>query len=229
MRRIQLLVGITITVLSVMGADGQSEPIEHFVTRPFIHGVPKEKAKEYGPEAVQRLHEMLDEPAYKPHLSRVIATLGYIGNEESVPLLKELYEKHIAVEGVIKPSKEESHLKDALDSIRRAMAMIGAKGNAEAIQFLKDNCDVAKLQAREAFKKYDEKHFNYACRETMVSSMMALSMAGTDEAIKTLREIKRNAQSVAAELGASPLFVKGAQEALTKAIEAKEKRNKKGK
>jgi len=56
-------------------------PVEEFVRRTYIHGVPYEAAAAYGPSVVPKLLEMLADPANEEHWSNVVITLCIVGDE----------------------------------------------------------------------------------------------------------------------------------------------------
>ena len=56
-------------------------PVEEFVRRAYIHGVPYEEAAAYGPSVVSKLLEMLADTAEEEHWSNIVVTLCIVGNE----------------------------------------------------------------------------------------------------------------------------------------------------
>ncbi len=64
------------------------DPLEAFVTRVWMHGVPYDQAVNIDPASIPRLLTMLSDPAYEPHWTNVVVTLGMMGDASAVgPLI----------------------------------------------------------------------------------------------------------------------------------------------
>jgi hypothetical protein len=74
-------------ILAVPSLSAKPLNIRDFVTTRYIHGIPYEEAKAYGPVAVPTLEEMLRDESLAPYWENIVGTLGYIGDPRAVEVL----------------------------------------------------------------------------------------------------------------------------------------------
>ena len=72
----------------VMAAQNDATDLRTFITQTYGHGVPYHAARAYGPQAVPELVAMLDDSSLEPHWSKVVFTLGAIGDPSAVQPLQ---------------------------------------------------------------------------------------------------------------------------------------------
>ena len=68
--------------------------IEEFVRRFYVHGVPYNEARRFGPSAIPRLQAMLDDANQKPYWPNIVGVLGIIGDESVAQVLIDLIERN---------------------------------------------------------------------------------------------------------------------------------------
>jgi len=89
MRNVSALrLGLVCALAVPVPATAQEMDVRDFVRQTFIHGVPYEEARRFGPAAVPALLAMLEDRREQEHWTNVVGLLGMIGDARAVePLI----------------------------------------------------------------------------------------------------------------------------------------------
>lgn len=118
---------------SNLGLIGPAEPLAAADVIPFvktlhIHGIPYEQARQFGPEAVPILLDLLADPENAPYATNIVVTLGFMGYPSArQPLLDYLTQTQGEV------SLEQYR---ALTSVPYALSQLAHQGDVSALTFL---------------------------------------------------------------------------------------------
>jgi hypothetical protein len=152
-----------------------------FVTAPHFHGLPYAEAHAYGPKAVPELVAMLKDRSLEPHWTKIVATLGCIGDASAVQPLMDFMKRQ---KGTISADAFRAVL-----SVLTAIGQIAYGGDPAALKIITDFADPG------AYKKYGI-HFVYdryrdaALADVLVPmDIMALGVSGRAEALTLLKRM----------------------------------------
>ena len=107
----------------------EREPVRDFVTAQYYHGIPREQAAAYGPEAVPALLAVLDDPSARDSWDQVVDMLSIVGDERATPALTDFFENRF--EGTVTLETFQ-----ALTQVPRALGAIASRGDPEAEEWL---------------------------------------------------------------------------------------------
>ena len=123
--------------LTLIGPAAPPEPAEviPFVKELYFHGVPYDLARQFGPEAVPLLVDLLADPANEVYATNAVVTLGFIGHPTARPALLAYLTQP---QGEVTPAKFK-----ALRSVPYALAQLAHQGDVASLTFLLDASDPA--------------------------------------------------------------------------------------
>jgi uncharacterized repeat protein (TIGR01451 family) len=131
--------GIRMTVpateLTLIGPAAPPEPADviPFVQELHFHGIPYDGARQFGPEAVPILVELLADPAHELYATNIVVTLGFIGHPAARPPLLDYLTQN---RGEVSLNQYR-----ALLSVPYGLAQLAHHGDVEALTFLVDASD----------------------------------------------------------------------------------------
>lgn len=164
----------------------QPEPIRDFVTRLYIHGVPYEEARAYGPEAIPELEAMLRDESLEAYWRNVVGVLGYVGDPAAVNILKNFLSE---LNGEISDDAFGAALVAA-----QAFGHLAAQDN-EALQLLYALAD-ERVPERMALDFTRGRYRDAALREVMGRvAIMGLGISGRAEALAYLEGKEGNVRA----------------------------------
>lgn len=130
MRQVALLLVLASLSATPHAAPAQDrEPVREFVTAQYYHGLPRDQAEAYGPEAVPELLAILEDPAAHDSWDQVVDMLSIVGDERATPALTEFFERRF--EGTVTLETFQ-----ALTQVPRALGAIASRGDPEAEAWL---------------------------------------------------------------------------------------------
>ena len=123
------------TELGLIGPAAPPEPADviPFVQELHFHGIPYDGARQFGPEAVPILVELLADPAHELYATNIVVTLGFIGHPTARPPLLDY----------LTQTRGEVSLNQyrALLSVPYGLAQLAHHGDVAALAFLLDASD----------------------------------------------------------------------------------------
>ncbi len=169
-------------------AHAQEMDIRDFVRQTFIHGVPYEKARQYGGDAVPTLLELLRDPEAGSYRANVVTVLGMIGDPRAVtPLIG-----YLEADGV-DDGKLTTQAYAAKTSVLFALGYVAhASGDARALRYLSRSVDPATWSERGIkwmppfFDDPRQRDF-----ELGKLAILGLGLSGKPEAADVLQRLQR--------------------------------------
>jgi uncharacterized repeat protein (TIGR01451 family) len=123
------------TELALIGPAAPLEPADviPFVQELHFHGIPYDRARQFGPEAVPILVDLLADPAHELYATNIVVTLGFIGHPTARPPLLDY----------LTQTRGEVSLNQyrALLSVPYGLAQLAHHGDVAALAFLLDASD----------------------------------------------------------------------------------------
>lgn len=119
----------------VVAAEGVAK-VDAFVCRNYLHGVPYQGARAFSGADVDRLIELLKDPAQESYWHNAIVTLGIVGEDRVTPVLVDFVEKRFRGPVTL-------HQFNALLSVPLALGHAGMRGNKSAVDYLLAHASVA--------------------------------------------------------------------------------------
>ncbi len=160
-------------------------PVEDFVRRFYINGIPYHQARRYGPDDVDILLEMLQEPAEAPFWPNIVTTLGMIGDEKALQPLIQFIARGSDAE--LSPT----HYKAISAAIGSLGYLLHETGNREILLYLRDSLEPAAWTDR--IPSWSSPfHATSEERDVQLSIMaiIALGLSGHPEADEALRALQ---------------------------------------
>ncbi len=177
-------VGVPNSSLTLVGPAGPpaAGEVVSFVKRWHIHGIPYEQARQFGPEAVPILLELLARPENVPYATNIVVTLGFIGHPGArQPLLDYLTQ----TEGDVSLDQFRG-----LASVPYALAQLAHQGDLAALTFLLQAADQTYWSGQTLPWTYNGQTYE---GELYHKSLLALGVSGLPQALARLEEIKEQA------------------------------------
>jgi hypothetical protein len=182
---LMVLAGAAVALLATaqpVRAQDRLPDIETFVRLAYVHGVPFEMARAYGPEAVPRLVGFLENPVFEPHWVNVVYTLGYIGDERALEPLIAFLERQ---RGEITPQAFRAVL-----GVMPALGHLAREGSDRALEVLSEFLQTGQIDG-------DDPGFSYAIyvEEALVEvlgrlTIQGLGISGRPEALDLLTTLQ---------------------------------------
>ncbi|MCA9069244.1 MAG: S1 family peptidase [Planctomycetaceae bacterium] len=171
--------------LAAAAAENEDVPVEEFVKRRYVHGLPWEQAAKYSSKQdVKKLVELLDQEQTAAWHDNIVATLALSGNKKAVkPLL-----------AFIESGKDELS-DDAWRAKRTGVMLMGVlvnkTQNKKALKFLQQTAQ----QDNQAASEYEwtvpgNNETAYRRERLATMAIWGLSLSGQDSAIETLEQLK---------------------------------------
>lgn len=163
---------------------GQSQPLDQFISKMYIHGVPYEEAKSYGATAIPTLASFLEDPNFEPYLSNIIITMGHIGSPNATPHLLKFIELQ---SGEISEQRFIATL-----TVFQALGHISQSGDPIAMQALMDYKEETNWQTKPINYRFAQ--YQNAVMGEVIARMaiQGLGISGRPEAMAALRALENN-------------------------------------
>lgn len=143
LRHSACLIGVTLVLAAWVPSPGVAQSVEDFVTRPYIHGVPYEQARQFGADAVPALERMLQDRTKQEYWTNVVYTIAYVAEgAEGTRILTSFLEDGTGV----MPRKAEEAKRHSLIALG---FLIARTGNASALQYLVESVRPSAWRARD--------------------------------------------------------------------------------
>lgn len=182
-----LLTMLTAVASAGLARDAQNDPtdLRTFITQTYGHGVPYSAARAFGPQAVPELVAMLGDSTLEPHWSKVVFTLGAIGDPSAVQPLKSFL-KH--QRGEVSRGAFQAML-----AVPPALGCIANGGDAAAFNTLQRLTKVGSLKGG---LKNSYGHYRGADMKEVMGRMaiQGLGISGTTEASRVLEGMRANSR-----------------------------------
>lgn len=159
-------------------APPQPEEVIPFVKELYFHGVPYEPARQFGPEAVPLLLDMLADPANELYATNIVVTLGFIGQPTARPALLDYLTQ---TAGEVSLAQFQG-----LRSVPYALAHLAYQGDAESLVFLLAASDPAYWSNNPLPWSYQGQP---QAAELYQQTLLALGVSGLPQAQARLTEI----------------------------------------
>ena len=159
-------------------APPQPEEVIPFVKELYFHGVPYDAARQFGPEAVPLLLDLLADPANELYATNIVVTLGFIGHPTARPGL---------LDYLTQTSGEVSLAQfRGLRSVPYALAHLAHQGDAESLVFLLAASDPAYWANNPLPWSYQSQS---QAAELYQQTLLALGVSGLPQAQARLTEL----------------------------------------
>lgn len=181
----------SLIVLPHLALAQEREPVREFVTAEYYHGIPRDQAAHYGPEAVPELLAVLEDPSERDSWDQVVDMLSIVGDARATPALTAFFEDRF--EGTVTLETFQ-----ALTQVPRALGAIASRGDPEAEEWL------ARGLRPEA---WPERRVNWTFpaldagkKEAFLSKLSISGMArvGTPTSLERLRTLERSIETLEA-------------------------------
>ncbi len=149
-----------------------------FVQTLHIHGVPYEQARQFGPEAVPLLLDLLADPANEVYATNIVVTLGFIGHPSArQPLLDYLTQ----TQGEVSLDRFRG-----LTSVPYALSQLAHQGDVASLDFLLQASDPNYWNAQTLPWTFNGLSPNL---ELYHQTLLALGVSGLPQALTRLEQI----------------------------------------
>jgi HEAT repeat protein len=164
-----------------MAAGNDSTDLRTFITQTYGHGVPYHDARAYGPQAVPELLSMLGDSSLEPHWSKVVFTLGAIGDPSAVQPLQSFL-KH-------QRGEVSRNAFQAMLAVPPALGCIANGGDPAAFDTL---LRLAKLGNAKGVVKGSYRRYRGTAMKEVIGRMaiQGLGITGTAEASRVLEGMR---------------------------------------
>jgi hypothetical protein len=178
---------IALASQEVMPAAGESSlmPVEDFVRQIFIHGVPYDQASQYGPDAVPKLLEMLNDPAEEAWWPNIVVVLGMIGDPSVVdPMISFIEEE---MDGEL--SRE--HYIAKTSALMSLGYVVNKTGNQKALDYLKASINPTTWQDKDVGQAPFQASTTERSIDFSKHAILGLALSGHPEAEQALRSLQQ--------------------------------------
>ena len=168
-------------------SEREQVPIEDFVRRTYIHGLPYQETAAYGSSVLSKLREMLADPAEAEHWSNVVVALCILGGERELE----------TIQNFIGENGSEALSRASYAAKTNAITALGyfvfRTESREALDYLKQGLEPSTWSERIHWQS--PYHSSPEERNVQLAQMsvMALALSGHPEGRAALEDLKTEA------------------------------------
>ena len=177
---------VTLAMLTLLGAacaPAQQAPpatldatVRAFVTPTYAHGVPYDRARNLGAQAVPVLITLIDEPSMRPHRSNIVVTLGILGTGPSIKTVIDTIERGTG-------ALDADEVRVRMDAITALGYAANVSTDPAVLTYLRDGLDTNVWDKRATWRLSDGSN---AAARLRNRSVAALGLSGKPDALTAL-------------------------------------------
>jgi hypothetical protein len=166
---------------SETGKAGGRVDLKTFVTSWYPRGVPYAEAHAYGPQAVPELVAMLKDRSFEPHWTKIVTTLGFIGDASAVQPLMDFMKRQ---QGAISADAFRGVL-----SVLPAIGQIAYGGDPAALKIITDFANPGAYKSYRIRFVYGRYHDDALGEVLGRMAITGLGVSGRPEALALLKRM----------------------------------------